>query len=104
MGTFLYHDEKLPPTLNDFKEAEKTEKELEKMLNTCNELLKLTDHEPRLKGPFPKEYYKEILVSAQNLLDRMISLRISLMKMSLEVKIEVRNMDKYLYRRDMVCR
>lgn len=102
MGTFLYHDEGLFPTEDEFKEAEKIEHTLEKKLNTCNELLELTDHEPRLKGPFPKDFYKEILVSAHNLLDRMVSLRICLKKMSPEVKNTVRKMDKCLYRRDMV--
>jgi uncharacterized membrane protein YgaE (UPF0421/DUF939 family) len=102
VGTFLYHDESLFPTKDEFEEAEKMEHKLEKMLNTCNELLNLTDHEPRLKGPFPKEFYKEMLISTRNLLDRMMSLRTTLMKMSPEVKKTVRNLDKYLYRRDMV--
>lgn len=104
MGTFLYHNESLSPTDDEFKEAEKMERKLEKTLNTCNELLELTDHEPRLKGPFPKEFYKEMLVSVHNLLDRMVSLRICLMKMTPEVKNTVRKMDKYLYRRDMVIK
>lgn len=102
MGTFLYHDQGLFPTEDEFEEAEKMENKLEKKLIACNELLQLTDHEPRLKGPFPKEFYKDILVSSHNLLDRMMSLRVCLTKMSPEVKYTVRKMDKYLYRRDMV--
>ena len=101
MGTFLYHDEGLFPTNDEFNEAERMERKLEKMLNTCKVLLELTDHEPRLKGPFPKEFYREMLISAQNLLDRMMSLRIILMKMSPSVKKTVRNLDIYHYRRDM---
>lgn len=104
MGTFLYHDEGLYPTDDEFKEAEKMERKLENMLKTCNELLELTDHEPRLKGPFPKDFYKEILISTHNLLDRMVSLRVCLVKMSPKVKKTVRKMDKYLYRRDMVIK
>ncbi|KAL9557711.1 hypothetical protein MBANPS3_001258 [Mucor bainieri] len=103
MGTFLYHEEGLFPTQDEFKEAEKMERKLEKMLNTCNVLLELTDHEPRLKGPFPKEFYREMLISAHNLLDRMMSLRIILMKMSPGVKKTVRGLDIYHYRRDMVA-
>lgn len=103
MGTFLYHDETIPPTEIDYKKAIKIEKKMEKIFDTCNELLKLTDHEPRLKGPFPKEFYTSILVSAHNLLNCMISLRIALMKMTPEVKRTVRNLDKNLHRRDMVC-
>jgi hypothetical protein len=102
MGTFFYYPERLFPTMDEFKEAEKMERKLGKKLVTCNELLELTDHEPRLKGPFPKEFYKEMLVSAHNLLDRMIALRISLMKMSPGTNKTVRKLDKYLYRRDMV--
>lgn len=102
MGTFLYHDEGLFPTEDEFEEANQIERKLEKMLVTCHVLLELTDHEPRIKGPFPKEFYKEIIVSTNNLLDRMISLRIILMSMSPDVKKTVRNLDKYLYRRDMV--
>lgn len=102
MGTFLYHDQGLFPTEDEFEEAQKMEHNLEKKLIACNELLQLTDHEPRLKGPFPKEFYKDILVSSHNLLDRMMSLRVCLTKMSPEVKGTVRKMDKYLYRRDMV--
>ncbi|KAI8092100.1 hypothetical protein BDF21DRAFT_436776 [Thamnidium elegans] len=103
MGTFLYHDQGLFPTEDEFEEAQKMEHNLEKKLIACNELLQLTDHEPRLKGPFPKEFYKDILVSSHNLLDRMMSLRVCLTKMSPEVKHTVRRMDKYLYRRDMVA-
>lgn len=101
MGTFLYHDEGLFPTSDEFKEAERMERKLGKMLNTCKVLLELTDHEPRLKGPFPKEFYREMIISAHNLLDRMMSLRIILIKMSPSVKKTVRGLDIYHYRRDM---
>lgn len=103
MGTFLYHDEMVPPTEGDYKKAIKIEKKMEKILDTCNELLKLTDHEPRLKGPFPKEFYRSILASTHSLLDCMISLRVALMKMTPEVKKAVRNLDKNRHRRDMVA-
>jgi hypothetical protein len=102
MGTFLYHDEGLFPTGDEYEEAQQMERKLEKMLETCHVLLELTDHEPRIKGPFPKEFYKEIIVSANNLLDRMVSLRIIFMNMPPSVKKTVRNLDKHLYRRDMV--
>ena len=38
-------------------------------------LLSQTQHEPRLKGPFPIALYREILQSLQNILDKMHSMR-----------------------------
>ena len=39
------------------------------------ELLKQTQHEPRLKGPFPITMYRSILRSLQTILDRLHSMR-----------------------------
>jgi len=38
-------------------------------------LLAQTQHEPRLKGPFPVELYRRVLTSLQTILDRMHSMR-----------------------------
>jgi hypothetical protein len=38
-------------------------------------LLKQTQHEPRLKGPFPVKLYRSILASLQTILDRLHSMR-----------------------------
>lgn len=39
------------------------------------ELLKQTQHEPRLKGPFPTQLYRSILTSLQKMLDNLHSMR-----------------------------
>lgn len=51
-------------------------------LAECNSLLALTDHEPRMKGRFPKEVYAEILESCGNVLDKLISMRVAIGKSS----------------------
>jgi hypothetical protein len=38
-------------------------------------LLAQTQHEPRLKGPFPVKLYREILTSLQTILDKLHSMR-----------------------------
>jgi hypothetical protein len=39
------------------------------------DLLKQTQHEPRLKGPFPVKLYRSILASLQTILDKLHSMR-----------------------------
>ncbi|KAG0172340.1 hypothetical protein DFQ28_011056 [Apophysomyces sp. BC1034] len=103
MGTFLYHDKGIPPTEDDIKESRKIEKKIQKTINACSVLLELTDHEPRLKGPFPKEFYKEMIVSLGNLLDHILSIRLALLKMPPMVKDELMQHDQNIYRRDLVA-
>lgn len=38
-------------------------------------LLAQTQHEPRLKGPFPVKMYRQILTSLQTILDKLHSMR-----------------------------
>jgi hypothetical protein len=38
-------------------------------------LLAQTQHEPRLKGPFPIQLYRSVLTSLQTILDKMHSMR-----------------------------
>jgi Aromatic acid exporter family member 2 len=38
-------------------------------------LLTQAQHEPRLKGPFPVELYRRILISLQTILDKLHSMR-----------------------------
>lgn len=101
MGTFLFgcHTK---PAEDDIKRAQKLEGSIQKSINACNVLLELTDHEPRLKGTYPKAFYKEMIVSTRNLLDRLMSIRIALTNMPLEVKNDICKRELNVYRRDMV--
>ena len=92
----------MQPSAEDVKKAQKMEGRIQKAINGCSVLLELTDHEPRLKGPFPKDFYKEMIVSTLNLLDRMLSIRISLASMPRSVKNDICLQDYNIHRRDMV--
>lgn len=48
---------------------------LQRKLITLQDLLAQTQHEPRLKGPFPVMLYRSILTSLQTILDKMHSIR-----------------------------
>lgn len=48
---------------------------LQRKLITLQELLAQTQHEPRLKGPFPIQLYRSILTSLQTILDKLHSMR-----------------------------
>ncbi|KAF8586723.1 hypothetical protein K439DRAFT_1340213 [Ramaria rubella] len=48
---------------------------LQLKLITLQDLLAQTQHEPRLKGPFPVKLYRSILTSLQTILDKMHSMR-----------------------------
>ena len=102
IGTFLFHDKDSQPSDEDVKKAQKMEGRIQKSINACSVLLELTDHEPRLKGPFPKDFYKEMIVSTLNLLDRMLSIRTSLASMPRSVKNDICLQDYNIHRRDMV--
>ncbi|KAF0395344.1 Fusaric acid resistance protein-like-domain-containing protein [Gigaspora margarita] len=43
-------------------------------------LLEQTPNEPRLKGPFPVSTYRQILIGCQNILDKLLSMRIAVTK------------------------
>ncbi|KAI8391655.1 Fusaric acid resistance protein-like-domain-containing protein [Radiomyces spectabilis] len=103
MGTFLYHDERVPPTQLDIVQSQKMENGIQKSITASSVLLQLTDHEPRLKGPFPKEFYREMIVCTRNMLDRLMSMRIALVKMVPAVKEEVCLQAHSVYRHDMVA-
>lgn len=102
MGTFLFHQQ-IAPSSDDVKRAQKMEGKIQKSINACAMLLELTDHEPRLKGPFPKAFYQEMIVSTRNLLDRLLSIRIALEHMPLSVKQDVCQQEYNRYRRDMTA-
>ena len=99
MGTFLFGAH-VKPTEDDIKRAQKLEGSIQKSINACNVLLELTEHEPGLK-PFPKDFYKEMIVATRNLLDRLMSIRIALTNMPSEVKSDVCKRELNVYRRDM---
>lgn len=48
---------------------------LQRQLIKLQELLEVTQHEPRLKGPFPVGLYRDILASLQRVLDKLHSMR-----------------------------
>ncbi|CAG8489273.1 22712_t:CDS:2 [Racocetra persica] len=43
-------------------------------------LLEQTPNEPRMKGPFPVSTYRQILIGCQNILDKLLSMRIAVTK------------------------
>lgn len=102
MGTFLYHDPDGGPTDAEITRGEKLESKIQSAIDACSVLLDLTDHEPRFRGPFAKLFYKEMIVSMRNLLDRMLSTRIALLKMPVIVKQDICAKDYHVDRRDMV--
>ncbi|ORY35739.1 hypothetical protein BCR39DRAFT_511847 [Naematelia encephala] len=48
---------------------------LQSQLGNLRELLAQTKNEPRLKGPFAFDFYKEVLLSCERMLDRLHSMR-----------------------------
>lgn len=102
MGTFLYHDPKMMPSDTDITKGEKIESKIQSAIDACSVLLELTDHEPRFRGPFPKLFYKEMIVSLRNILDRLLSIRIALLQMPLVVKHDICEKEYHVERRDMV--
>ncbi|KAK9704585.1 hypothetical protein K7432_010102 [Basidiobolus ranarum] len=64
----------------EIKEFLDLELQLQLALLNLHVLLSQTSHEPRLKGPYPQSTYKLILVSCQNLLDKLLAMRIAVTK------------------------
>lgn len=54
------------------------ESKLNERLFEVKQLLPLTRHEPRLKGPFPVEIYEEMLERCQNILDKFVAMRVAI--------------------------
>ncbi|KAG0748392.1 hypothetical protein G6F62_006230 [Rhizopus arrhizus] len=102
MGAYLYHDPRSIPSDEDITKGEKIESKIQKAIGACSVLLELTDNEPRIQGPFPKAFYKEIIVCMRNLLDRMLTIRIALIKMPLVVKHDICAKDYHRERHDMI--
>ncbi|KAG0277126.1 hypothetical protein BGZ95_006470 [Linnemannia exigua] len=71
-----------------------------KMIKIC-QLLDLSASEPRLKEDFPGKLYKQIVQCCQNILDRMVSMRMAAQLLSTEVRDLVTGPMNY-FRRDMV--
>jgi hypothetical protein len=53
---------------------------LQLTLLKLKDLLSQTPNEPRMKGPFPVKTYNEILIGCQNILDKLLSMRIAVTK------------------------
>ncbi|RIA95229.1 Fusaric acid resistance protein-like-domain-containing protein [Glomus cerebriforme] len=62
------------------KEFMEMELYLQLSLLKLKELLSQTPNEPRMKGPFPIKTYSEILMGCQNILDKLLSMRIAVTK------------------------
>ncbi|KAK3814909.1 MAG: aluminum activated malate transporter-domain-containing protein [Benniella sp.] len=77
------------------------EQQLQTKLIKISELLVLSGSEPRLKEEFPMKLYQQIIQCCQNILDRMISMRMAAQLLSPEVRELVTGPMNY-YRRDMV--
>lgn len=54
------------------------ESKLNERLLEIKQLLPLTRHEPRLKGPFPVQIYEEMLERCQNILDKFVAMRVAI--------------------------
>ncbi|KAF9539018.1 hypothetical protein EC957_005960 [Mortierella hygrophila] len=77
------------------------EQQLQTKLIKINQLLELSASEPRLKEKFPIKLYNQIIQCCQNILDRMVSMRMAAQLISPEVRELVTGPMNY-YRRDMV--
>lgn len=53
---------------------------LQRALLDLQSLLSQTPNEPRLKGPFPVDTYRNMLLSCQNIVDRFLSMRTVMLK------------------------
>lgn len=104
LGTFLYHDPQNLPTDADITKGEKMENKIQSAIDACSVLLELTDHEPRFHGPFPKLFYKEMIISMRNILDRMVNMRIALLEMPSSVKSVVCAKEYQTDRKDLVIK
>jgi hypothetical protein len=62
------------------KEFMEMELFLQLSLIKLKELLSQTPNEPRMKGPFPVESYNKIIIGCQNILDKLLSMRIAVTK------------------------
>lgn len=71
-----------------------------KMIKVC-QLLDLSASEPRLKEDFPGKLYKQIVQCCQDILDRMVSVRMAAQLLSTKVRGFVTGPMNY-YHRDMV--
>ncbi|KAJ1974516.1 hypothetical protein H4R34_004691 [Dimargaris verticillata] len=63
------------PLLPQLRSLFDTELALQKSVLELNGLLKLTPHEPRLKGPYPTHVYRRVLASCQTILDKLVAVR-----------------------------
>jgi len=55
--------------------ADGRELHLQSQLSSLRDLLAQTRNEPRLKGPFAFDFYNEVLLSCERMLDRLHSMR-----------------------------
>ena len=77
------------------------ENQLQARLLKIGQLLELSRSEPRMKEPFPEKLYSKIILCCQNILDRIISMRMAAQLFSPEVRDLIIGPMNY-YRRDLV--
>ncbi|ORY99764.1 hypothetical protein BCR41DRAFT_375337 [Lobosporangium transversale] len=98
----LYQDEDSRNTMDPDRIAfQHVEQQLQTKLIKISQLLELSALEPRLKEEFPMKLYQQIVQCCQNILDRMVSMRMAAQMLSPEVRELVTGPMNY-YRRDMV--
>ncbi|KAF9980172.1 hypothetical protein BGZ75_008750 [Mortierella antarctica] len=76
------------------------EHQLQTRLLKITQLLELSRSEPRLKETFPEKLYKQIVQCCQNILDRIVSMRMAAQLLSPEVRDLIIGPMNY-YRRDL---
>ncbi|KAF9962653.1 hypothetical protein BGZ70_008006 [Mortierella alpina] len=77
------------------------EHQLQTRILKITQLLELSRSEPRLKETFPEKLYKQIVQCCQNILDRIVSMRMAAQLLTPEVRELVIGPMNY-YRRDLV--
>ncbi|KAF9428754.1 hypothetical protein BGZ94_001166 [Podila epigama] len=96
-----HHNDTLEAIDPDRLAFQHVENQLQTKLLKILQLLELSGAEPRLKEEFPMKLYKQIVQCCQNILDRMVSMRMAAQLLSPEVRELVTGPMNY-YRRDMV--
>jgi len=107
-GAHLIDQNGEPPHQLDISDPDRlafqhVEQQLQTKLIKINQLLELSASEPRLKEQFPMKLYSQIIQCCQNILDRMVSMRMAAQLISPEVRELVTGPMNY-YRRDMVSK
>ncbi|KAF9201711.1 hypothetical protein BGZ49_008079 [Haplosporangium sp. Z 27] len=94
------NDNRLVASDPDRQAFQHVEQQLQTKLMQINELLVLSESEPKLKEEFPVKLYKKVVKCCQNILDRMVSMRMAAQLLSPEVR-ELISSSMNICRRDL---